>query len=310
MIFGANNNFGANALLGYATQVPRLNGFTSVTFGDSDTATSMKIGCVWGQELIRSGDGWVDMTTEYLDNYNPSIAGWTQYTYLLADFNNDLEAGAIRGLGDIEGWVLYRWDSKTNQAVLLGEFDADVIQYIDYTALLNTNYTYLLYAHGQSSDSSALQSPTITPNYYGYFLIDVTNDVVYKFDTNLSGGDLQQNTEHSSFKTNNKYQTYNIGDLQYLSGNINALVRYANSNIYINNTVELLENLRNCIKDGERIKILKTRKGEGWYVFTYDYSDSVVNQAIGEQPVNASFSFDVIGTFEEGINNSSLQTVY
>ena len=310
MILGAKSNFGVDVLLGYVTPVPKLNGFNSITFGDSGNSVGMTISNVWGQEKINVGGEWVDMTTEYLDNYSPLSATWTKYTYLLANFNNNLIGGIIEGIGDITKWVLYRWDNKTNQAILIGNFDADVKHYIDYTALLGTTYKYLLYAHGEDGSSSALQTKEVNADYYGYFLIDVDNDIVYKFDTNFSGGDLQQNTEHSAFKTNNKYQTYNVGDLQYLSGSISALVRYANSDEYANNTIGLLQNLRDCVKDGERKKILKTRKGEGWYVFTYDYSDSVINQAIGAQPVNAGFSFDVIGTFEEGVNNSSLQAVY
>lgn len=310
MILGAKSNFGVDVLLGYVTPIPQLNGFNSITFGDDDNGSGMVISNVWGQEKVNIGGEWTNMTTEYLDSYNPLSAVWTKYTYLLANFNNNLNGGIIDGVGNITKWVLYRWDDKTRQAVLLGSFDAETKQYIDYTVLLNTKYRYLLYVYGDNGSSSALQTDIISVNYYGYFLIDVENDIVYKFDTNFSGGDLQQNTEHSSFKTNNKYQTYNVGDLQYLSGNISALVRYANSDDYTNNTVGLLQNLRDFIKDGERVKILKTRKGEGWYVFTYDYSDSVINQAIGAQPVNAGFSFDVIGTFEEGINNSALQTVY
>lgn len=307
MILGYNSNVGASVLLGYSVAVPVLKGFNSITFGGD---SAMTVSNIWGQELVQDGDDWVEMSETYLDNYNPAKATWTQYTYLLANFSNELEAGAIQGLGQIIGWSLYRWDNKSNQALLLGNFDKDVKQYIDYTTLLNTNYRYLLYVYGQNGVSSALQTDIVSVNYYGYFLIDVTNDIVYKFDTNFSGGDLTQNTEFSSFRTNNKYQTYHVGDLQYLSGSVTALVRYANSNIYINNTIGLLENLRDCIKDGTRIKILKTRKGEGWYVFTHDYQDAVINQAIGEQPVNVSFSFDTIGSFEEGINNTALKAVY
>ena len=307
MILGYNAYTGIAPLLDYVVEVPELAGFNTITFGGE---SSMTVANIWGQELINQNDTWVPMTTEYLDTYNPLSAFWSKYTYLLADFSNGLEAGVIQNIGQITGWSLYRWDDNSNEALLMGNFDNSVVQYIDYTALLNTGYRYLLYAYGENGVSAAFQTSIINVNYYGYFLIDVENDVVYKFDTNLSGGDLTQNTDYAAFRTNNKYQTYNVGDLQYLSGEISALVRYANSNIFVNNTVGLLSNLRDFIKDGTKIKILKTRKGEGWYVFTHDYKDAVINQAIGEQPVNASFAFDVIGTFKEGISNSALQVVY
>lgn len=307
MILGYNSNLGTSVLLGQIDYVPELQGFTSITFGGT---SSMVISEVWGQSQVMINGEWSDATEEYLDNYTAGDAVWTLYTYLLALTQDNLQGGSIKGLGDINSWSLYRWDNKSNQAVLLGNFDGDTLQYIDYTALIDRDYYYLLYAYGDDGNSSALQSSLVNINYYGYFLIDVTNNVVYKFDTNFSGGDLQQNTDYVSFRNNGKYQTYHVGDLDYMSGNISALVRYANSDNYINNSVGLLENLRDCVQDGSRIKILKTRKGEGWYVFTYDYRDSVINQAIGAQPINASFSFDQIGTFENGIDNSALNVVY
>lgn len=307
MILTYNSNVGIMPLLDYVEQTPQLTGFNKITFGGT---SGMTISNIWGQELVNVNNEWENVTEEYLDTYNPMSATWTQYTYLLADFNNGLEGGIVQDIGQVEAWALYRWDNKSNEALLLKNFDGEATKYIDYTALLNTNYKYLLYAYGESGMSPAFQTSVISLNYYGYFLIDVDDDVVYKFDTNLSGGDLQQNMDYSSFRTNNKYETYNVGDLQYLSGNISALVRYANSDNFINNSVGLLENLRDFVKSGQKIKILKTRKGEGWYVFTYDYKDAVINQAIGAQPVNASFSFNVIGTFKEGVNNQSLQTIY
>ena len=301
---GASSNLGATVLLDVYNSVPLLEEFDSITFGSTDGSTSaMTISCVWGQDLL--------ITEEYLDSYNIENVKWNEYTYLLAMTKNNLDAGSINNIGNIETWSLYRWDSESETTVLVDNFAASVNSYIDYTGLLGRKYYYVLYAYNTDGQmSSPFKTPTVQLDYYGYFLIDVDNDVVYKFDTNFSGGDLKQTTDYASFRTNNKYMTYHTGELQYLSGNIAALVRYANSNIYINNTTGLLENLRDCIKDDNRIKILKTRKGEGWYVFTYDYNDSVINQAIGAQPVNASFSFDEIGTLDGGIDSSAFNVVY
>lgn len=316
MILGYNANVGSAVILGESVPNIQLSSFNSITFGGSHT---MVVSNVWGQSQVPDGDdGWTDMTTEYLDNYNHTDAIWTSYTYLLANFNNDLSAGSLKGLGDIISWSLYRVNTTDNEASFIGNFDADVKTYVDYTGLKSYQignskynyYKYLLYAKGTLDTSSALISDEVSLNYYGYFLIDVTNDVVYKFDTNFSGGDLTQNTDYSAFMTNNKYQTYHVGELNYLSTQITALVRYANSNNYINNDVGVLQNLRDCVQDGSRIKILKTRKGEGWYVFTYNYQDAVVNQAIGEQPVNASFSCDEIGNLINGIDNQTVMAVY
>ena len=297
---GASSNLGATVLLDVYNSVPLLEEFDSITFGSADGSTSaMTISCVWGQNLL--------MTEEYLDSYNIENVKWNEYTYLLAMTKNNLDAGSINNIGNIETWSLYRWDSESETTVLIDNFAASV----NSTGLLGRKYYYVLYAYNTDGQmSSPFVTSTVQLDYYGYFLIDVDNDIVYKFDTNFSGGDLKQNTDYASFRTNNKYMTYHTGELQYLSGSIAALVRYADSNIYTNNTTGLLENLRDCIKDDNRTKILKTRKGEGWYVFTYDYNDSVINQAIGAQPVNASFSFDEIGTLDGGIDSSAFNVVY
>ena len=308
MILGYDSNLGISPLYGQSDYVPELADFSSITFGGSG---AMTISNIWGQSMVATGDGWGAMTTEYLDNYSIRNAYWSEYTYMLSNFADGVyDAGILHGLGDIEEWALYRWDSNSGQAIMIGNFDASVTQYIDYTVLLNNTYRYLLYAYGEDDVSTALVSEEIGMDYYGYFLIDVSNDIVYKFDTNLSGGDLSMVMDYASFKTNNKYYTYNVGTLKHMSGNIAALVRYANSQVYDNNTVNLLENLRDCIQDSNRIKILKTRKGEGWYVFTFDYKDSVVNQAIGAQPINASFSFEEIGDLYGGVSRPAVVARY
>ena len=308
MILGYDSNLGISPLYGQSDYVPELADFSSITFGGSG---AMTISNIWGQSMVATGDGWGAMTPEYLDNYNVRNAYWSEYTYMLSNFADGVyDAGILHGLGDIEEWSLYRWDSNSGQAIMIGNFDASVTQYIDYTVLLNNTYRYLLYAYGEDDVSTALVSEEISMDHYGYFLIDVSNDIVYKFDTNLSGGDLSMVMDYASFKTNNKYYTYNVGTLKHMSGNIAALVRYANSQVYDNNTVNLLENLRDCIQDSDRIKILKTRKGEGWYVFTFDYKDSVVNQAIGAQPINASFSFEEIGDLYGGVSRPAVVARY
>lgn len=308
MILGYDSNLGISPLYGQSDYIPELADFSSITFGGSG---AMTISNIWGQSMVASNDGWEAMTTEYLDNYNVKSAYWSEYTYMLSNFTGDVyDAGILHGLGDIQEWALYRWDSKSEQAIMIGNFDASVTQYIDYTVLLNNTYRYLLYAYGEDDVSTALVSEEIDMDYYGYFLIDVSNNIVYKFDTNLSGGDLSMVMDYASFKTNNKYYTYNVGDLKHMTGSVAALVRYANSQVYDNNTVNLLENLRDCIQDNNRIKILKTRKGEGWYVFTFDYKDSVVNQAIGAQPINASFSFNEIGDLYGGVSRPAIVATY
>lgn len=299
MILGYDDNFNQSFLLDTINNVPNFDSFTSITFGGT---SAMTISEVWGQEEIYQNGQWVAMNEDYLDNYENYYmnTGWTDYTYILDIFNSpssdgSTEAGVITGLGTITNWSLYRWDNNSNQTNYIGDFTSVITNYIDYSALKDITYQYMLYAKNNTVTSGSMVSATVTPDYYGYFLIDVTNNVVYKFDTNLSGGDITQNINYSAFQNNTKYQTYNVGDMQYISSSITALVRYANSAILDNNTTSLLKNLQDCIKDVTRIKILKTRKGRGWYVFTYDYKDAPINQAIMSQPINASFSFDEIG---------------
>lgn len=97
-----------------------------------------------------------------------------------------MAAGNIIGFdGNIDKWVLYRENSSTQQVEHITNLDGEIQKYIDYTGLKGQSYRYYIYAQSGSKMSNAFVTNYVDMDYYGYFLIDKTNERVYVFDTNV-----------------------------------------------------------------------------------------------------------------------------
>ena len=289
MIFGFDANLGSSALTSLSTTTLDLGSFNKMVFYNKNY--DMKLTQIYGN--------YIDVTEEYLENYDVSVIPVLKpETYLLATFNHIMAAGNIIGFdGSIDKWVLYRENSSTQQVEHITNLDGEIQKYIDYTGLKGQSYRYYIYAQSGSKMSNAFVTNYVDMDYYGYFLIDKTNERVYVFDTNVGDNAISKNMVYDTFEGNTKYATYAVGNMDYASGNISGLVRSPESiknGDDVNNSIGLLQSLRNCIYDIHSVKYVKTRKGEIFRVFTYNYSESPLDQAIGAQPMIASFSWNEI----------------
>lgn len=289
MIFG-NTVFGKNFLIGKQEIQPFLTNYTKMTFyGQNSGAVYDRI---WGKTLPMSND--------LIESYNNKTI-WTNETYLLALFENTLSAGNIVGFTNkITDWILYREDTESNALIYLTTVGADIFSFKDYTALMNKTYRYYLFASNSQQTSSALVTNYELSKYYGYYVINITDNVVYIINAEVSGGELTQNMNYSKFDGNTRYSSYNVGNTRYMSSTITGVIRRADKPNYRNATdVEILKEFEEFIYNPNKIKYLKTRKGEIFEVFTYNYQQTPLSQAIGEQPTLVTFSYDEIG----GVNN-------
>lgn len=243
---------------------------------------------LWGRNELVDEDTILDYTTT---TYIPE---WTSTTYALARFENDLSFGNISGTtGDLIGWLVYRKDPDRSSARFLAELEVDVLSYKDYQAVINKEYSYIIYAKTTNETSNPLQSEAITPDYYGHFLIDVDNEVSYKFDINVNTSSFSTIEDYSEYSTNLEYNSYSRGKRKFKQGTITAIVRDEEncSTIDLNQTIELLDALEEFVTRNVGTKYLKTRAGEIYKVFTYGYIQSQFNDNIREQIYKSSFSF-------------------
>lgn len=147
-----------------------------------------------------------------------------------------------------------------------------------------------------SLESSWVEIPhsrDILSYYEGYFLVDYENDKSYRINVNTSENDRTFTKVYTKYDTNTPYPTFSVGKPKYLEGGVGGLLLETQDDVG-SNSVALLESFREFVHSN-RTKYLKTRKGEIFPVFVYDYSESELDNAIKDQPYVGTFSFTQIG---------------
>ena len=106
---GLGNFFlGVTPLQSYSPVVPPSVSYDKITFYGGSTGTT--IDSVWGRNEV------IDDTT--IEGYNLTTYAptWTVNTYMLALFDNTLDAGNISGLTTpITNWLIFRQDPDQTQ---------------------------------------------------------------------------------------------------------------------------------------------------------------------------------------------------
>ena len=282
-MFLKGNFLGVTPLFGTISIIPPVVLYDNHKFyGGNTGATFSKI---WGRNIaLTEGD--------VSSNYTPY---WSNDTYLLANFNNNLDAGNIENLsGSVEGWSLYRKADAIEALEFLASFTTENINYYDFSVINNQYYKYYLFAKSGTSLSSAITSNEITSDYYGWFLIDLENRRAYHFDINFDGGNKTYIENHTEHKTNNKTNSFTRGRQFFIEGSVSAIISKDNLRKDLQYTNADLLSLSEFISS-ERPKLLKSRRGEIFNVFTYGYSESLLNPALGENIYTSNFSFREVG---------------
>ena len=217
---------------------------------------------------------------------------WTSDVILLAEFDNNLQAGNVITLtGAIEQWLLQRRRTEDTIYTELAELDVTVEEYIDYEAKSNKSYEYRLFAQSADELSAPLDADTLETRFDYYTLIEPISGVVYTFCLN---------TNTSPFATSNNLNVYegsftehpytSHSQNKYIKGTVNFLAGNIDNDGVLLYPQDYLEDLEAFIHDGNE-KIFKDARGRGWRVktnlFTPQYKDRTVNQL-------ASFSFNFV----------------
>lgn len=279
---------GVSFFTSYTPFVPEPSTYDKVTFyaGDSNVG-GCTIDKVYG---INKRLEPTDIAQNADLNFNPT---WGPNVYLLAEFNNSYSGGNVYNItSPITEWQIYRGESGVDGITHVGTVDVLEHQLIDYTALKGNDYTYYLFGANATEISSPLLSNEVHCDYYGWYLIDVENDIVYVFDIDVSGGDIVQEEEIEQYNTNLRYNAYSRGATNFVSGNITAWVM--DDMCEKTQDVDYIEQLREFILS-DRLKYLKDVKGRIFRVFTSGYSDSMITYGLTDEPRYISFDFQECG---------------
>ena len=234
----------------YTPFIPEPSAYDKVTFYAGDSTFG---GCTIDKVYGVNGE---QEPAEIAQNANLNfVPVWGPDVYLLAEFNNSYSGGNVTNItSPITEWQIYRAEVGESDITQVGTVDVLEQQFIDYTALKNKDYIYYLFAANDTEISSPLLSNEVHCDYYGWYLIDVENDIAYVFDIDFNGGTIEQNEEIEEYNTNLPYNAYSRGATNFVSGTITALV--PEDMCTLDQPVDYVENLRAFIFS-DRLKYLK-----------------------------------------------------
>lgn len=252
-------------------------------------ATGSIISKVWGRNIAITE---TDVNNYSLANYLPS---WTDETYALIKFENNLDAGNVpSSIGIIQDWTLYRETIGEDALELIGVLEDNISEYYDFTAIYELVYRYYLFAQGTTEMSNPISTNSIQSDYYGWYLIDPENNRAYHFDMDFSGGDKSFIEDYTEYETNNKNNIFTRGGNFYKEGTLESIISKDNLKIDIIDTNDDLLSLSEFIHS-TRPKILKGRRNEIFKVLTYGYKEILLNKDLGESIYKVSFNFKEVG---------------
>jgi hypothetical protein len=224
-----------------------------------------------------------------------TIESFDANTLILAHFDNSLGAGNYDGLDTpVYKYKIYKrkvGDAKYNLfAEVLQESGLTTIY--DFSCKNNKDYEYFVVPVDTSGAVGTGTTASIKLNFWGWYVSDLSNMNLFKFDINLESSNIQNVLNITVQNTNNKYPTITQSKQNYLSGSLSTMPYDVSGNNYIFD-INVLENIRNFLVDGKE-KILRNTIGEGMKVRITDcnikHLDALQSKEQG-YPFTLNFSF-------------------
>lgn len=225
----------------------------------------------------------------YFDNTS-YIPSWDIYTYILATFQGDFNAGNTEYDGDITGWLIYRLDEDSSSLKYISSTDTDKNSLIDYSVRNQVQVCYYIFPVFDTGIGSPVVSSNIVPNWWSWNLITCTEqskeyyymDNVYVFDLDVTTTQLTNNTKFTTLDNFTEYAKIQFSNANYWSGSLSSLI--GNCDTEYSDSVELMNKLKSLTNDNTD-KFLKDRKGNLWKIkinspITEKIADEYVEQAV------------------------------
>ena len=246
-------------------------------------------------------DVWIrniEVTDEFInsltiDNYNTV---WDANTVFLADFDNQtLNAGNIQNLSSgITEFIINKRNVNDEVFTTIGTIentDAPGYSFVDYRVVVGESYEYQILPRTNNEVAEALLSQEIASDYYGWYLIDEENSVVYKFDIELDSNPLSMEYDQTEYQTYKTHNVFSQGNRNFLRGGMNAIIP---ETIEVNGSfvqsINYMKQIQDFINNGKE-KLLKSRKGDVFVVMTKSGVRSRFDDKIQEQPESISVEF-------------------
>ena len=285
MIFNLSN-FNSGNILTQLNQVPTPSTYSKISIFGSATVDDLHgVSRIYTQTEINNLDLYTEPT-------------WGLDTFILAKFNNNLQAGNIVSLpSPITKWIVLRKGKNDAKFTKLAEIEANDTTYIDRLAKSKEEYTYQLIPVAGDLLGTPLQTVPIDTSFKKIVLLDPDTEEGYSFCLDLRMSDIQIDEDVSYKDTRGKYQTELRGNKKVNNGSIGFLAKSsAVDSTELEQDLAYLQAFEDFINNGQP-KILKIDNGYIYKVATSNFGkqrrNSVNNN--GETLFNLTFNWREIG---------------
>lgn len=219
------------------------------------------------------------------------IGSFDDATYMLADFDNGLNAGNLP-IGDFSatGYSIYREENGLLKLVAKAASETKAI--IDYGARSQGGqYRYFVYlTNGIYYAAMPLITDYVSPCWWDWVLVECigtdnlyTAIAEYHFGKNLTSGTISNNNAPSILPTFTRYPNVQISPANYASGTLQSLIGVIDAYGNYSDTVSA-RNAIFALATTPNTLFLKSRKGDLWKVriagaITAQTSDNSPTQA-------------------------------
>ena len=240
---------------------------------------------------------------------------WTKDVIFLTVFNHTTDSANVFSLNSPQtSWVVSRQEVGSDVVKTIATLEPNVNSFIDYKVKGNATFNYLIQAQNDAQLSSPIISDSLETSFFGVYLIDavsidsgVNNSDVecYKLDFNTSVGSVSNNSNITTFKNYTKYDSYFIGNTDYLSSTVTSLLAYWDGNNQITWNAEYLDKFRSFINNKQE-KILKFKNGKvircttftsDTESFNYTFENGI-SESGSFEPTTVTFGFRETGIVE------------
>lgn len=233
----------------------------------------------------------------------------TDNTYMLANFENGLNAGSLVTYTDnIIGLAIYRQDGENSQLRHLCDIGLNDSSIRDFGALSQKDAKYYVFPLGENTYiSQPLVSDTIKPLFWDWVVLecdqDAENDDVYHvvaeyaFSNNVSTSSISNNNLPNLLTNFTRYPTRQGSSVNYKSGKLEGLIGYVGflNGVYgYYDSTELADEIL-ALSTSTKHKFLKNRKGDLWKIETGAPVTMTVNDAWACQAYTGAIDWVEIG---------------
>lgn len=226
-------------------------------------------------------------------------------TMFLLSFTNDTATAFISGTnGNPNGTSIYRKEQGKNALEHIVDADGSRSVVRDYGVKPRTQYQYFLFEIGEETYTAAYTSPSITPQFGEYTLMECVyneNDgayhvqAAYPFACNINQSGISNNNNPSFLTNFTRYPNRQPVSTLYKSGTLTALIGSVNqAKGTYTDTWELADKI-SALSTSNNPKFLRDMKGAIWKVETSAAITAEVDTKTAFMPIKITIPWMEIG---------------